>query len=129
VAATTRMSTGSDRESPTRVTARSWSARRSFTWREGGISPTSSRKRVPPLAAWNRPGREATAPVKAPRTWPKSSLSISPSGMAAQFTATNGPVPRGERRWISRATSSLPVPVSPWSSTVTSVAATFSMRR
>ena len=33
--------------------------------------------------------------------------------MAPQFTATNAPVARGERRWISRATTSLPAPVSP----------------
>ena len=32
-----------------------------------------------------------SAPVKAPRSWPNSSLSISSSGMAAQLTATNGP--------------------------------------
>ena len=37
------------------------------------------------------------APVKAPRSWPKSSDSISSSGMAAQLTSTNGPVaPRGQ---------------------------------
>ncbi len=54
-------------------------------------SPTSSRKRVPPSAVRNFPLRAASAPVKAPFTWPKSSDSARVSGRAAQFTATNGP--------------------------------------
>ena len=33
-----------------------------------GNSPISSRNRVPPSASSNRPGFEATAPVKAPRS-------------------------------------------------------------
>jgi hypothetical protein len=45
--------------------------------------------------------------------------------MAPQFTVTNGPLARLLRRWISRAISSLPVPVSPVMSTLMSVAATF----
>jgi hypothetical protein len=49
--------------------------------------------------------------------------------MAPQLTATKGPPLRGERRWISRATTSFPVPVSPVTSTEMSVEATFSMRR
>ena len=84
-------------------------------------------RRRPPGSA--RRG-SATAPVKAPFTWPKSSLSSSPSGMARAVDGDEGAGRRAaERRWISRATSSLPVPVSPWMSTVTSVGATFSMRR
>ena len=63
--------------------------------------------------------RRSTASVKAPRSWPKSSLSISPSGIPAQFTATKGPWLRGPSSWIARATSSLPVPLSPRISTVT----------
>ena len=35
------------------------------------------------------PGARPAAPVKAPRTWPKSSLSSRPSARAEQFTATN----------------------------------------
>jgi hypothetical protein len=46
------------------------------------MSPISSRKIVPPCASSNLPRRSATAPVKAPRTWPNSSISISSSGMA-----------------------------------------------
>ena len=38
--------------------------------------------------------------------------------MAPQFTATNGPLAaRRSRAWIARATSSLPVPLSPATST------------
>ena len=36
------------------------------------------------------PGDDATAPVKAPRIWPKISLSISSPGIAPQLIATNG---------------------------------------
>ena len=51
-----------------------------------GSSPISSRKRVPPLASSNRPFFCRSAPVKAPRSWPKSSLSSRCSGSAAQLT-------------------------------------------
>ena len=73
--------------------------------------------------------RVAVAPVKAPRTCPKSSLSSKFSGMAPQLMATNGPLLRALRRWISSASISLPVPVSPPIKTEISVAATLSMRR
>ena len=53
------------------------------------------------------------AEVKAPRSWPKSSLSISSEGMAAQLTSTKGPEARLLLAWSQRATSSLPVPFSP----------------
>ena len=62
------------------------------------MSPISSRKIVPPSATSNLPRRSATAPVNAPRTWPKSSLSISSSGIAAQLTSTNGAVPAAAER-------------------------------
>ena len=62
--------------------------------------------------------RAAVAPVNAPFAWPNSSLSSSVSGSAAQLTATNGPAARAARAaWIARATSSLPVPLSPRIST------------
>ncbi len=64
-----------------------------------------------------------TAPVKAPRSWPKSSLSSNCSGMAAQLTATNGPLWRSLCCQIALATSSLPVPLSPVIRTVVSVLA------
>ena len=69
------------------------------------------------------------APVKAPFSWPNSSLSSSVSGIAAQFTATNGPLARGESSWMARATSSLPVPVSPRISTGAGLGAAISISR
>ncbi|MCZ7683050.1 MAG: hypothetical protein M5U28_31270 [Sandaracinaceae bacterium] len=59
--------------------------------------------------------------MKAPRTCPKSSLSTSVSGSAAQSMATKGPRRRPPCSWSARAASSLPVPVSPSRSTVTSL--------
>ena len=53
-------------------------------------SPISSRKSEPPCAASKRPARVATAPVKAPFSWPNSSLSMSVEGIAAQLTRMNG---------------------------------------
>ena len=92
------------------------------------MSPTSSRNSVPPSASSNFPARSANAPVKLPFMWPNNSLSISSVGIAAQFTSTNGPRARGESAWIARATSSLPVPFSPVTSTRAAVGATFSIR-
>ena len=63
------------------------------------------------------PPRRCTAPVNAPRRWPKSWLAASSSERPAQLTATNGPSRRALSWWIARATSSLPVPVSPSMST------------
>ena len=65
--------------------------------------------------------------MNAPFSWPKSSLSMSSRGMAAQLTFTNGPSARGLRRWMARAMSSLPVPLSPVMSTDALVGATFSI--
>ena len=49
--------------------------------------------------------------------------------MAPQFTLTMTASRRRLRVWMARAISSLPVPVSPNTSTVASVAATISMSR
>ena len=54
------------------------------------MSPISSRKSVPPLHCSNLPMRRRSAPVKAPFSWPNSSLSSKLSGMAAQLRARNG---------------------------------------
>ena len=81
---------------PSRWNSRSWSTRSSFAWVAGAMSPISSRKSVPPLACSKRPIRWRSAPVKAPRSWPKSSDSSSVSGSAAQLTLTKGPL--GARR-------------------------------
>jgi hypothetical protein len=89
-----------------------------------GMVLISSRKSVPPCASSKSPRRFSMAPVKEPFTWPKSSDSRRVSGSAEQFSATNGRRARSERSWIARATSSLPVPVSPTMSTVARVGAT-----
>ena len=57
------------------------------------------------------------APVNAPRAWPKSSDSSSVSVSAPQLIGTNGARARRPCAWIARATSSLPVPLSPMMST------------
>ncbi len=49
--------------------------------------------------------------------------------MAEQFTATNGPFARWDIWWMVRATSSLPVPVSPTISTGAGLGAAISIRR
>ena len=76
------------REPPRRSNSCSCSTRSSFGWSSSGMSPTSSRNSVPPFASSKRPTRCAIAPVNAPRSCPKSSLSSSPVGMAAQLTLT-----------------------------------------
>ena len=86
VAERIRASTVRLRLSPRRRTSLSWSVRSSLTWSDGGISPISSRKSVPPVAASNRPGLSRSAPVNAPLTYPNSSDSSRFSGMAPQFT-------------------------------------------
>ena len=84
---------------------------------------------MPPSATSNRPRFLAIAPVNAPRSWPNSSLSISSGGIAAQLTFTNAPALTEELRWIARAISSLPVPLSPVINTRLRVGATFAICR
>ncbi len=98
---------------PTRSNSCSWRKRSSLTWMRGEISPISSRNSVPPSACSKRPSRRAARPVKAPRSWPNSSLSSRVSASAAQCSLTKGPPARGLCSWMAAATSSLPVPLSP----------------
>src|SRR5580704_10036902 len=70
---------------PKRSNSCSCSARRSLGCNSSGMSPISSRNSVPLLANSNRPAFCMMAPVKAPFSWPNSSLSSSPVGMAAQI--------------------------------------------
>jgi hypothetical protein len=56
-------------------------------------------------------------------------LSSNVSGIAAQLTAMNGAAARALARWMPPATSSFPVPVAPWMSTVMGEAAAISMSR
>ncbi len=83
---------------------------------------------MPPSASSNRPILSWNAPVNAPFLWPKSSLSSRFSGSAEQLTATNGAFWRLLLKCSARATSSLPVPLSPWMRIVLSVSATLLMR-
>ena len=94
------------------------SARNSRACTRGVTSPTSSRQSVPPSATSKSPCLRSTAPVKAPFSWPNSSLCISSSESEAQSTTTNG-FSRSGLAWCSRrAISSFPVPVSPEMSTL-----------
>ena len=86
-------------------------------------------KTVPPWATSNLPGWRASAPVKAPFSWPNSSFSMRDPGRAAQSTFTKGLSRRREFTCTARANSSLPVPDSPRSSTVASVEAAFCTTR
>ena len=74
---------------------------------------------MPPSACSKRPRRVVCAPVKAPRSWPKSSDSSRSFGIAAVLIATNGPLARGLCLCSALATSSLPEPDSPVMRTVT----------
>ena len=100
------------------------STRSSFTCSSGGISVISSRNSVPPWARSKKPWCWRSAPVKLPFSWPKSSLSIRFGEIAPQLTARNGCLRRRLSSCTVRATSSLPVPLSPVMSTVTAVPAT-----
>ena len=115
-----RTSTRIGRVPPTRKNSPSSITLSSLAWSSGGISAISSRKSVPVSATSRSPRLAATAPVKAPFSWPKSSLASSSSVKTAQLSARNGRSRRGLVSWISRATSPLPTPLSPVSSTLQS---------
>jgi len=51
------------------------------------MSPISSSSTVPFCASSKEPARRSSAPVKAPFSWPKSSLSRRPADSAAQLTS------------------------------------------
>ena len=106
-------------------TRRPASTRSSFACVAGVMSPISSRNSVPPSACSKRPARWRSAPVKAPRSWPNSSRLEQRLGQRRAVHLHE----RARRRAASRrgsgpATSSLPVPVSPVSSTVERLGAT-----
>ena len=61
----------------------------------GDMSPTSSRKKVPPSATLKSPVLSRPAPVKAPFTCPNSSLSRRLSLRAEALVATNALSLRG----------------------------------
>src|SRR6267154_2316010 len=72
------------------VLVRRGKTRNSLACKRGDISPISSRNSVPSPEHSNLPFLVPTAPVKAPFSWPNSSLSSKVSGMAAQLMATKG---------------------------------------
>ena len=109
---------------PTRMKVPVSSTRSSLTCRSSGISVISSRNSVPPLARSKKPRCWRSAPVKLPFSWPKISLSIRFGEIAPQLTARNGLLRRRLRSWTVRATTSLPVPLSPVMKTETAVPAT-----
>ena len=81
---------------------------------------------VLPSASSNLPGLSTLASVKAPFTWPKSSLSKRVSVMAPISTGSIFFPHLVDKRCISLANTSLPVPFSPVMRIFASVAATFS---
>ena len=83
----------------------------------------SSSRMVPSPAASNFPTFATSAPVNAPRAWPKNSLAIRLPERVPQATTRNRLARRAEQSWTSLARNVLPVPVSPSMSTVTSWAA------
>src|SRR3972149_1270159 len=88
----------------------SWSTRSILAWVRRLMSPISSKKMVPLSARSNFPFFWDTALVNAPFSWPNSSLSMSSSGIAAQFTSMKGFPDLFERRGMFLATSSSPAP-------------------
>ena len=86
----TRTFTRRDCVAPTRRTSPLCSTRSRLAWNAGLVEASSSRNRVPPSAASNRPPRSPAAPVNAPRVWPKSSASSSVSVRPEQFTLRKG---------------------------------------
>ena len=73
---------------------------------------------MPSWASSKRPGRSAVAPVKAPLRVTEQLALEQLLGMAAQLIAVKPRSGRGLMRWIARASTSLPVPLSPVISTV-----------
>ena len=97
------------------------STRSSLACRLSGTLAISSRNSVPPSASSKRPTRSALASVKAPFTWPNSSLSNTPSRQPARVDRDERPRRRAARRRAApRATTPLPVPFSPVISTLAS---------
>ena len=82
---------------------------------------------MPRSASSKQPCRRSDAPVNAPFSWPKISLSRRVSGIAAQLIPMKGKVARGLSWWMVCATSSLPVPDSPVMSTDAEVGAACSI--
>jgi len=79
------------------------------------------------VASSTSPFLFSTAPLKAPFTWPNNSLSMSVPTSEPQSMGTNSPC--GLALCTARATTSLPVPLSPSSSTESRLRETLVMSR
>ena len=71
-------------------TAFSWRKRSSLRLRGGASSADLVEEQRAALGRLDAPGLSRTAPVKAPRAWPNSSLASSSSDRVGQLTVTNG---------------------------------------
>ena len=129
VAVTSRTSTRMVRCRPAARTRAPGGRAAAWVAAPGGYRRSRRGRGCPGRPASKRPSFCAMAPVKAPLSWPNSSLSSRPVGMAAQLTLTKVRSRRRLRLWMARAMSSLPVPLSPLMKTVESVGATVSTSR
>ncbi len=77
------MSTGIAWVAPTGRTSRCWSARSSFAWTASGSSPDLVEEERAAVGASGRAPAAPTASVKAPFSWPNSSLSMMRLGQRA----------------------------------------------
>ncbi len=98
---------------PSRMNSRSCITRSSLACVSRGMFPISSKKMLPLSARSHSPFFGYTAPVNAPFTCPKSVDSSRSGGRLPELTVTKARSERDEFVWIARATSSLPVPLSP----------------
>ena len=125
--ASTRTSTFTRDEPPSRSKVWSCKARTILPCVSSGMSDTSSSSRVPPWARSSTPARRGTAAGSAPASMPNSSSSNRPGLSVAQFSTMNGPSARRDRACTMRQATSLPDPAGPLISTRDPVGATRSM--
>ena len=76
-------------ESPTGIYSLVSKTRSNLAYKSIGISPISSKNKVPPLDSSIKPFLSFIAPVKEPCLWPNNSLSKSSLLKVLQFKATN----------------------------------------
>ncbi len=93
----------------------------------GLMSPTSSRKSVPPSAASSWPRFDLNRAGERTLLVSEESALHQIPGERGAIHLTNGPCARALPLWIARATSSLPAPLSPVMRTFVSVRATLAI--
>ena len=104
---------------PTRWNCCSCSTRSNLLCSSGGMSPISSRNNVPPLHCSNLPMRRLSAPVKDPLLVPEQLAFEQRLGNRRTVHRQKRPLRPLAELVQRRATSSLPVPLSPRINTVT----------